>query len=983
MTFRDPPLAANHAAAITHEARPAVYWFWSEIPTASHTAKQLEEIVSAGFSTVLIQTRLSFPLDHYLSDTYLMAYRTAVQLAKDLGLKVGIYDEYAWISGHGGGRTVAGADHLRERHLFWTTSAGNAAGAPKSTETVRAANSAKIVATSDSVTTTEGTIFTTVSKIESWWIDGFGGPQREWLYDDGVRRWDDWDLVAAVAHPKLFGHLACSDIDTATASTSGDHQAQDVTAHTVVFGHADGCTAITNTAAEVPDGWVVTVFVSARCATSRMVNYLDSRTAKRFIEVAYEPYARACEGLLGDPVLFFSFDHPYGGFYQWREGKGSEVGNSLMWDSEMTAIARSLASGRLADNRIAHPEFAQEAARPHQLGRVLLQIVRGRDASSRRTRAHFFAEYSRRGIESFFAPLRDWADAHGVGLSGHELLACVGSWGLNDAFPEVDARTNFGLDYFAVDRYRTTTLVDASNFEPQISPKMGDSVARAHGQSRCIVEQYAARNDGPGHYAGGYWELQLDELRLQTHRLHILGCRQLLFHAYGLTDGTGDNVNVLTNPRFDFPPTCNFEPWFRHFRAFADESSVVSAFIDGAEPVRSVALVYPIHTVWADGPNDAYAQRVGEWARLLSLSGIGYDIVDDRALARAIVKGDEIEINNNRYRSVILAGARTLPSARCIDVLESLSHNGGNVIITAPLTDLCIGDESRGEPSRSLSSADIQARLRDIACDRIDAEVPGAPPAVLLTAQDAVEVEADSCSGTVWSWAGRDSHGYRVVLLNDSPDMTSVRITAPDHRTVTVDLEPEEIICLELCTGQATQVTMAAAPVHMPIDTSNTITLDRGWTFTTGACDQTTIDVYHGWERQGYSRFSGEGVYTLAFDAPWLDVDADGTTRRDTSDSEWILALPEVNCAVSATLNDTYLGARAWRPFRFVIPPTTLRPAENRLTLKVSNTAANYYYGETPFQAGFQPSGITAPPQIVRSGHQVAPRHSTRAVSPT
>src|SRR5579875_2425803 len=236
------------------ECRPAVYWFWSRVPSRAEAERQVRALAEAGVGLVMIQARLSMDRERYLSPEYLQGYREAVEAAGAAGLRVGIYDEYNWMSGHGGGRTVRGADHLRERHLFWSTARGDRPTHPAS-----------------------------VSELGSDWFDSLGPAGARWIYEDGVRRFDEWALVAA---------------------------------------DADGCALRLAAEAPVPEGWAVTYFASARCASSRAVNYLDPRAAERFLEIAYEPYLDALGGLIGDPVESFSFDHPYGGFYGWREREG-------------------------------------------------------------------------------------------------------------------------------------------------------------------------------------------------------------------------------------------------------------------------------------------------------------------------------------------------------------------------------------------------------------------------------------------------------------------------------------------------------------------------------------------------------------------------------------------------------------------------------------------------------------------------------------
>src|ERR1700684_655359 len=99
----------------------AVYWFWSRAPERAEAERQVRQMAEAGIELVMIQARLSMDLGQYMSEEYLRGYRGAVEAAAAAGLKVGIYDEYNWMSGHGGGRTVEGSGHLRERVLFWST----------------------------------------------------------------------------------------------------------------------------------------------------------------------------------------------------------------------------------------------------------------------------------------------------------------------------------------------------------------------------------------------------------------------------------------------------------------------------------------------------------------------------------------------------------------------------------------------------------------------------------------------------------------------------------------------------------------------------------------------------------------------------------------------------------------------------------------------------------------------------------------------
>jgi hypothetical protein len=147
------------------EYYPAVYWFWHHIPTQEEIETQLEGIKESGFKTFLIQARLALPIEQFLSEEYLDAYLISMGVAKRLGLTAGLYDDYNWLSGHGGGRTVQGRDHIRERHLFWSTSQAD-----------------------------DRVLSCALSGVRSLLVETLEEPGMQWCYEGGVIRWGEWQI---------------------------------------------------------------------------------------------------------------------------------------------------------------------------------------------------------------------------------------------------------------------------------------------------------------------------------------------------------------------------------------------------------------------------------------------------------------------------------------------------------------------------------------------------------------------------------------------------------------------------------------------------------------------------------------------------------------------------------------------------------------------------------------------------------------------
>lgn len=150
--------------------RPSAYWFWHSIPAEDVCHAQLADFKQKGIGTILIQARLAMSRDDYLSPPFLDAYRVAAGIAGKLGLKLGIYDDYNWISGHAGGRTVVDRDDLRERHLFWSSS-GEARGE--------------------------------ISGIHPPFTRTMGPDIVAWQYEGSIVEWCQWTVEAALLHPSV------------------------------------------------------------------------------------------------------------------------------------------------------------------------------------------------------------------------------------------------------------------------------------------------------------------------------------------------------------------------------------------------------------------------------------------------------------------------------------------------------------------------------------------------------------------------------------------------------------------------------------------------------------------------------------------------------------------------------------------------------------------------------------------------------------
>ncbi|MFJ2954280.1 hypothetical protein [Streptomyces sp. NPDC087270] len=889
---------------------PATYWFWHHLPDKDTIRAQVRQMHDAGILSFQVQARLSYPIAGYLDEDYLAACRCAVETAAELGMIVGIYDDYNWQTGHAAGRAVDGHDELRERHLFWMRiGAGKSGG--------------------------------TLGKIRSA-TENLGPAAMRWHYEGGAVAWADWrtEYVLVTASPR--GEVS---------------ERPDLVDRTE--GAADGCRV--HLTGPVPDGAEVIVFVSARCATSRLVNPVDPVAVDRFIEAGYQPFADALGEFFGSTVAYMFFDQPHAVYYDW-EARTGDLRSAMPFHARLATSIRERWGERTPQ--------------------VLAAVLEGDDPERLALRAQFYEHFSTYAMETFLGRLRAWSHAHGLRQSGHEVLGHVGGWRLDTAFTDWDLRVNFGLDHFGVDGYRDLTAVDAQDALTQLSPVFGDSVARHHGRSGTMVEQYFLTPPQGGAPWSGHWGLSLQELRTTAINHHLQGMRQMIFHGFYQTHGHGADHESLSNPRFDFPPGINFEPWFAdHHPRFALESARLSEFLEPVTPRADAALLYPLRTVWTAGQLGMQASATGEWARALTEAGVGFHLIDERDLEAAVVEEGAVRFGERRYRALVLPAVTTLRSAAVLRQVRRIAEAGIRVLAsgTTP-TVYQHGPQTAAADWAELAPAvEVFAAVPGSEVLHGLAPYDGSVPEVRTPDRSAVRRRGGQESPGVFRFAcfvepGAEAEATMELVLPEGtwqleewmPADGTVRGLGSAEGTVVWRLEPNALRLLRVRSDAEPWCGPTPAvdePGHQGrAEWSGPQVLGAEWLLEIPddaheqAGTRREIAVTRGWERQGLSTFAGAADYVRQF-------------TLDTP-TEVELTLPAVAGGAALSVNGTRVAERAWSPYRFTIPAGHLRAGSNELRIRLTPSAANRYYAGTGLRAAPEPCGLLAPP-VLR--HRAAP----------
>lgn len=686
----------------------------------------------------------------------------------------------------------------------------------------------------------------------------------------------------------------------------------------------DGCTIrVTDAGA----GEEALALVSARSTTSRLVNPLDPAAVARFVDAAYEPVAAALGPRLGRSVRYLFFDQPHAVFSDWAERTG-DPRSALPFHDALEARMRERFGARLAQAWLALIDTTD-------------------DVDALRLRAEAWEVFTAHAQETFLGAVTAWTRAHGLLQSGHEVLSHVGSWEPGTAFDTWDLRADFGLDHIGVDAYRDLTAADAQDATAQLSPKLADSAARAHGRRGAIVEQYFMSPPEGGAPWSGHWGLSLTELRETAIRHHFAGMRQLLFHGFLQTAGRPWNDDPLENPRFDFPPGINLEPWFAaHHPAFASETARLSTFLDDIADEPEIALLWPLRTFWTHGQTGPHARQTGEWARMLTRIGVPFRIVDERQL-RSL--RDELP----SVRAVVLPSVRTLAGAATVRALREAAEHGVRIVVDGPSPDVFV---------------DAPEQARRLWAELATLRVDGASPARVRARRSATargRFARDAAEHGVLVRAGADSGGHmRIALFHDGDEPVSVSVPEGAERWEPTDgsvgeagavtLEPGELALFVL--AEHTVEAMSVRPlVSRPVEVR---ALATGWTLRRIADvhgdpiddAERPIDVAAGWQRT-HPDFSGTAEYRTR-------------VRGLPTDRDLVLRVPAAAGSLTAVVNDVEVGRRGSRPFRFDISRAAIADGEADIRIVVSGSAANAFYAGTGLRTRPEPDGLLSVPVI-------------------
>ena len=301
--------------------------------------------------------------------------------------------------------------------------------------------------------------------------------------------------------------------------------------------------------------------------------------------------------------------------------------------------------------------------------------------------------------EAFFKPLHQWHERHG-------LLNSFDQAGPGRMGDPIGAQHRY-LDYMRTHRWYTAPGSDHHG-----DANIHSSLAHLYNRPRVWIEAFHSSG------WGGTLEETFDWL------LPWLRAGATLYNPHAVYYSTRSSWFEWASPS-----TCWRQPYWQHYKIFADAISRLCYSLSRGAHVCDVALMYPATTIHAENPldgpemgldiyegylgsssspleqrferaqqsNDIYYNLTGlmVWHMprkgVLERGGWDFDVIDEDSLNKAKAALGELTVAQERYRALVLPAITTM-RAETADQLVRFAEDGGLLIFVGCAPERVLGD---------------------------------------------------------------------------------------------------------------------------------------------------------------------------------------------------------------------------------------------------------------------------------------------------
>lgn len=523
-----------------------------------------------------------------------------------------------------------------------------------------------------------------------------------------------------------------------------------------------------------------------------------------------------------------------------------------------------------------------------------------------------------RMTRTYYKPLSDWCEAHGIGLTGHP--AASDDIGLLEHFqiPGQDVVWR----YIAPENDKGITGVHST------MGKCSSDAARHRGRRRNLNESFGVCGSEGG------WTLTADNMKWYLDWLFVRGVNLISPHAF--------YYSIRGERRDERPPDVGPNNiWWSEYNQISSYIKRMSWLMTDSKNGAEVAvLAGAAYLPW----------RI---VRPLYERQIEFNYLEESLLENSCRFADgTIEIADYRYKGIVIEdGNRLEPSSW--QQLERFAEQGGYIV------ELCEGGAASTPNIGQVRIGKAEEISELLAC-RLGSEV------TLEPASSTIRISRVTKNGI---------HFYVVVNEGEAPyegvirkrhggltevwyPWTGVSEKAIGNRTangqdVTIRIERRECLIIAIDPQETFNGSLGSGSTASTLEVQAITDLSAGWQIIDGPWTGERIELtsWTGWSNMEH--FSGTVTYVKEFEL-----------HEYVQSATYKLDLGAAHELVRLEVNDQVIGTQLWKPYVFELGQV-LKPGVNQLRVSVTNSLANSYDGKS------LPSGLIGPVQLTVLGKRV------------
>ncbi|HWJ78755.1 MAG TPA: glycosyl hydrolase [Niallia sp.] len=514
-------------------------------------------------------------------------------------------------------------------------------------------------------------------------------------------------------------------------------------------------------------------------------------------------------------------------------------------------------------------------------------------------RRNFEKTVHKRLQETYYIPISEWCEKHGIQLTGHPetsddigLLKYFQLPGQDLVWRWVGPEDNKGI------QGRDSTL-----------GKCSSDAARHRGLPRNANECFGCC--GPN---GHQWQLTVDDMKWFVDWLFVRGVNKLYPHAFYYSI-EGERLHERA------PDNGPHNSWWKHYKWMADYERRMSWLLSDCTNVTNIAILCEEdHLPW-------------KIAEPLYTNQIEFNYLEEELfLHDCRIENGLVNIQNQRYSVIVIENLEQLVSSKLVQKLNLFLKNGGSVILYNPeKRELPLqGNVVQLSNYNSIIGALDSLEARDVYLTpnnpglRVTHMVKEGVDFYLLVNEDDSPIEGElavRCKGALEKWDAWHSKIEKLEINEVNHQYTKFNLSLQHRESIIICVNPNE-------------KPIFANPRQKAILVLETPIMD--WTITNPLRQQEVIsNLVSLTELEDLKYFSGETIYR-------------SKVRLDSSVKSYQkvqLNLGRVCELAEVRINGKSVGVKMWSPYQFDITPY-LDTDTLHIEVSVTNSKANEYVRE-------------------------------------